>query len=176
MSLYVDGYLNMLNYNGDIKILGRLNQEIVNILGPVGNLSADKVLSYIPVIGITTAALFDSLNAPVDENELKTIPELTPKANNKAFKVIIKGNTMSANAVKSFQWLATQEELSNTENKLDQQQIVKPAYSKEELEQIKTNVQTQVEDKLNKVIEKNETLQKIKSFNDFLKTNSTQQE
>lgn len=171
MSLYVDGYLNMLNYNGDIKILGKLNQEIVNILGPITNLSVENILSYIPKIGNNASILFQSLNTPIDSNELKNIPSLTPEANNKAFKVLIKGNTMSAGAIKSFQWLSSEEDINSTENSLEP---TSQPTSKEAYEQLKTTVQQQTEQKINEAIENNETLKKIKNFSDFLKNSNTQ--
>ena len=55
MSSYVTGKLNMLNNSADIIILGRLSGEVIKFLGPLGELSVDKVLSYIPGVGEISA-------------------------------------------------------------------------------------------------------------------------
>ncbi len=168
MALNITGYLNMINYNGDIKILGRLNQEIVNLLGPLGNISVDKIIGYIPKIGDTAANLFKTFNIQATEKDLANIPSLTPNANSKTFKVLIKGNTMSANAVKSFQWLSAEEAINSAETSIEKQFAI--STSKDELlEQVKTNVQTQTQQKINEAVDNNETLKTIKTFGDILK-------
>ena len=99
---------------------------------------------------------------------MANIPSLTPNANSKTFKVLIKGNTMSANAVKSFQWLSTEEAINSAETSIEKQFAI--STSKDELlEQVKTNVQTQTQQKINEAVDNNETLKTIKTFGDILK-------
>ena len=181
MALKVTGFLNMLNYNGKIQIKGRLNQEMVNILGPLSDISVDKVLAFIPKVGVTASAMFNSLNTKASDSEMANIPKLTPDANSKTFKVVMEGNLMTPNAVKSFQWLASEEVLDSTEasisNELNTPDVTNT------VNQATTKIQTQTQEKIiqaqekiNQTVENNATLKKIKTFGEFLKTTQSEQQ
>lgn len=108
MSLYITGRYYLLNHTANLIILGRISDDVVRILGPIGEFSMDKVISSIPKIGEITAFFANQFTTnPIYENTSQ-IPYLTPKTElpTKEFKVIIDGDTQSQNSVKSFKWLA----------------------------------------------------------------------
>lgn len=108
MSLYITGRYYLLGHTANLIILGRISDDVVRVLGPIGEFSMDKVISYIPKIGEITAFFASQFTTnPVYENTSQ-IPYLTPKTEfpTKEFKVIIDGDTKAQNSVKSFKWLA----------------------------------------------------------------------
>lgn len=109
MSMYVTGRFNMLNNSANLTVLGRLSDDVVRILGPLGELSMDKMLSYIPKVGAITSALINQMTTNPDYENTSLIPPLTPQTSmpTKNFKVIINGGVDSQSSVKSFKWLST---------------------------------------------------------------------
>ncbi len=107
MSYYVKGKYNILNATTNVIILGRLSSDVVALLGPIGDLSIDKLTSYIPKFGTLTAVIIKSMTtSPGDEN-VSAIPPLA--GNNKYhkdFKVVFNGGVESKSSVKSFKWLS----------------------------------------------------------------------
>ena len=107
ISYFVSGKYNLINGTANVIILGRLNNSIVKLLGPLGELSADKILSYIPVLGNATKVLAETLTADPDKERVSEIPELTDTSSgHKAFKVDYNGGLESTSSVKSFKWLS----------------------------------------------------------------------
>lgn len=108
MSMYINGRFNLLNGNADLKILGRLSGDVVKVLGPLGELSVDKVLSYIPAVGEITSSLINQFTTPPQAEDTSIIPSLTRETTSapKEFKVIIQGPVDKQTSVKSFKWLA----------------------------------------------------------------------
>lgn len=108
MSMYITGRFNLLNNTANLVILGRISNDVVRILGPLGDLSMDKMLLSIPKIGTITSILLNQVTTnPVYEN-VSMIPPLTPKTEmpTKEFKVILDGGIDSQSSVKSFKWLS----------------------------------------------------------------------
>lgn len=158
MALLLDGKLNMLNSNGDIKIYGRLNQKLTSLLGPLADMSLDKILNYIPKFGSVLSGMLKAFNAVAPDNTINNIPQLTPKASSKTFKVVIDGNTMNPSSVKSFQWLNTEEAQEKTEESLSSQLQIKIPKTKEEIiEQVKEIPQI-------KQLQENETVKTLQNF------------
>ncbi|MBE7712889.1 MAG: hypothetical protein E7Z87_04015 [Cyanobacteria bacterium SIG26] len=108
MAYYVNGTFNILPNTANMIILGRLDSKVVSLLGPLGELSAEKLLSYIPKFGSMTANMLNQLTTnPANEN-LSLIPALSSGSTNyKDFKVIFNGSVTSASSMKSFKWLST---------------------------------------------------------------------
>lgn len=108
MSLYVNGSYNLLNNNIRATMLGRLSNDVVEVLGPVGEFSFNKLLSYMPKLGSISAGIVNQMTTnPYGEN-VSMLPDLTPKQSGatKEFKVILNGNVESTKAIKSFKWLS----------------------------------------------------------------------
>ena len=89
-------------------ILGRLSDDVVGILGPIGDFSVNKAFSSIPKIGIITNSLLQQITTNPQYENTSMIPDLTPKTElpTKQFKVIIDGKADAQNSVKSFKWLS----------------------------------------------------------------------
>lgn len=109
MSLYLTGSYNLLNNNIKATMLGRVSNDVVEVLGPVGEFSFSKLLSYMPKFGSITAGLVNQMTTNPYAENLSMLPALTPNQNNhtKEFKVILNGSVDSTKAIKSFKWLST---------------------------------------------------------------------
>lgn len=108
MSLYLTGRYYIPENTASLVILGRIADDVVRILGPIGEFSMDKVITSIPKLGqITTFVANQFATNPTFENTSQ-IPDLTPKTEFKTreFKVIIDGEIQKQSSVKSFKWLA----------------------------------------------------------------------
>ena len=117
IAYYVTGKYNIINGSANVVILGRLNNKVVKLLGPLGELSAEKILSYIPKLGDLTKALAMDLTADPDREKTSEIPQLTETTSgHKDFKVEYNGGLESTSSVKSFKWL-TKSDTSELEQK-----------------------------------------------------------
>lgn len=108
MSLYITGRCYLPDNTANLTILGRISDDVVNILGPIGELSMDKVISYIPKIGEITAFFASQFTVNPDYENTSMIPYLTPKTElpTKEFKVVIDGEVQKQSSVKSFKWIS----------------------------------------------------------------------
>lgn len=123
MAYYITGKYNLLNGTTNVIVLGRLDEKVVSILGPLGDLSVDKLTSYLPKFGALTAVLVDSMTTDPAKENTANIPALSSGSTNyKDFKVEYNGGIDSSSAVKSFKWLSNcdtsaidlKQEFSNT--------------------------------------------------------------
>ena len=107
MAYYITGKYNLLNGTTNVIVLGRLDEKVVSILGPLGDLSVDKLTSYLPKFGALTAVLVDSMTTDPAKENTANIPALSSGSTNyKDFKVEYNGGIDSSSAVKSFKWLS----------------------------------------------------------------------
>jgi len=107
MSYYITGRYNLLNATTNVVILGRLDSKVVALLGPLGDLSVDKLTSYIPKFGALTAVLIDSMTTDPQKENTALIPALSSESDDyKDFKVEFNGGLESSSSVKSFKWLS----------------------------------------------------------------------
>lgn len=109
MSLYMTGRYNLLYNTANLIILGRISDDVVRILGPIGEFSVNKAVSSIPKVGGITSSLINQVSTSPYYENTSEIPYLTPKTEfkTKEFKVIIDGEVQKQSSVKSFKWLAT---------------------------------------------------------------------
>lgn len=106
LAYFVYGKLHLVNMSTNVTILGRLDQSVVALLGPVGELSADKLLSAIPKFGTLTASIANALTTNPRGERVSEIPALSNSSElYKDFKVIFNGGLESSNSIKSFKWL-----------------------------------------------------------------------
>jgi hypothetical protein len=106
LAYFVYGKLHLVNMSTNLTLLGRLDQSVVSLLGPVGELSADKLLSAIPKFGTLTASIANALTTNPKGERVSEIPALSNGSKAyKDFKVIFNGGIESSNSIKSFKWL-----------------------------------------------------------------------
>ena len=106
LAYFVYGKLHLVNMSTNVTVLGRLDQSVVALLGPVGELSADKLLSAIPKFGTLTASIANALTTNPKGERVSEIPALSNGSTSyKDFKVIFNGGLESTSSMKSFKWL-----------------------------------------------------------------------
>lgn len=106
LAYFVYGKLQLINMSTNLTILGRLDQSVVALLGPVGELSADKLLSAIPKFGALTASIVKNLTTDPKRERISEIPKLSNGSESyKDFKVVFNGGIDSTSSIKSFKWL-----------------------------------------------------------------------
>ena len=117
LAYYITGKYNLLNGTTNVVVLGRMDAQLVAKLGPLGQLSANKLLSYIPKFGAATAKVVEALTTNPKGENTEAIPALTSGSTSyEDFKVVFNGGLESKNSVKSFKWLTTVD-MSAIENK-----------------------------------------------------------
>lgn len=106
LAYYVTGRYNLVNGTTNVTVLGRLDSSVVALLGPIGDLSADKILSAIPKLGSFTSALAKNLTTDPAQEKISEIPALSGESKgHKDFKVLFNGGLESTSSIKSFKWL-----------------------------------------------------------------------
>lgn len=156
IAYFVEGKYNLINGMADVTVLGRLDGAIVKLLGPVGELSAEKILSFIPKLGELTALYANSMTTDPDKERVKDIPALTTNTEiYKDFKVDFKGGIESIGSVKSFKWLS----------KVDTSAIEQMSI-KDTVKSFKTNVNTDINSTVNTV---KDTINTVKEQREQLK-------
>lgn len=131
MSYYITGKYNLLNGTANLIILGRLSAEVVGVLGPLGDLSVNKLTSYIPKFGALTGNLINAFTTNPKGENISAIPALSNgNKNYKDFKVVFNGGLESKSSVKSFKWLS----------ECDMSEVETPTL-KEQLENTKKSIQ-----------------------------------
>ncbi len=106
LSLYISGKLDMLTNNADVQVLGRLSKKVSGLLGPVGSISINQFIDYMPGLGFLPAT-------PGRKGVIELIPGLSKipgleLANDRKFRrfaVQINGDLYNQESVKSFRWI-----------------------------------------------------------------------
>ena len=155
LAYFVYGKLHLINMSTNLTILGRLDQTVVALLGPVGELSADKLLSAIPKFGVLTASIVKNLTTDPKGERISEIPKLSNGSESyKDFKVVFNGGIDSTSSIKSFKWL-TQVDTSALESQMNVVDTFK-------------NITTSVGDDIGNVINS------VKNQKDMLKNTATE--
>lgn len=161
MSYYVTGTYNILPNTANLIILGRLDAKIVSMLGVVGDLSVDKLLSSIPKLGSLTSTIWKNLTSDSKNDDVSKIPALSGGSTSyKDFKVAYSGTVGAASSVKYFKWLSStietksdisiKQDLKNVKNAVKENVKTKVDTAKSDAETIKTNVNNVVQTQKNK--------------------------
>lgn len=96
MSLYINGKYDIENSDADVKIYGKLGKNIDNLIGAVGNLSANTILNIIP----------RTKEKSIYENDIKRIPEIEYKNQDvRIFRATVEGDINASKSASSFKWL-----------------------------------------------------------------------
>ncbi len=183
MSYYVTGTYNILPNSANLIILGRLEAKVVSLLGPLGDLSAEKLLSFIPKFGTMTSNMLKQLTAdPANEN-VALIPALTGgSATYKDFKVVFNGPVESSASVRSFKWLSTcdttemnlKQELENAKDAVKTNVTNRIEEAKTNVQNVKTNVNNIIETQKNKAQEVKNNFEQSKAEFQAAKENAKQ--
>ncbi|MGN0018652.1 MAG: AsmA-like C-terminal region-containing protein [Candidatus Gastranaerophilaceae bacterium] len=150
MSMYIKGKYNILNNNANLIILGRVSDEVVSVLGPIGSFSVNSLIASIPKIGQVTASLINQITTNPNGENISNLPELTPyQANTKIYKAAIDGSVESTSSVKYFKWLATPKVDSQTQTTTTSKQNT----AQDTIQQAIDNAKNQIQNSVNKVLD-----------------------
>lgn len=148
MSTYMKGKINILNNFADLIILGRLSNEVVEVLGPIGKFSVNGLIASIPKIGKVTSSLIDNITTNPSGENLNMLPDLTPaQENTKEFKASIYGSIESMDSVKYFKWLASPKEDTETSPVISDE-------TKQKTQNLLNDVKNKTQGAVNKIITK----------------------
>ena len=183
MSYYVHGTYYILPNSANLVILGRLDTKVVSCLGPLGELSAEKLLSYIPKFGAMTANILKQITSDPTNENTAMIPDLTTESKAfKDFKVIFNGPVESSSSVRNFKWLSTcdttkmnvKKDLENAKDAVKTNINNRVENAKNTAQNVKTNVNHIVETQKNKVEEAKKDLAQTKADIEKAKENREQ--
>lgn len=128
-SLYIKGRFYPVNNNAFILISGRVSDDIVTALGPIGNISNQNSFSK---AGSVASAFISDLTTTADVEDIENVPELTVKTNFKTqeFKVLIKGDIERETSVKTFKWIKrdTTSNLQSSQNASTKEKQILPSF------------------------------------------------
>lgn len=183
MAYYVKGTYSIIPNTANIVILGRLDSKVVSCLGVLGDLSADKLLSYIPKFGAMTSKILKQLTADPSTENTALIPALTTGAKEyKDFKVLFNGPVESASSVKNFKWLSTcdtssidlSKDIQNAKDAVKTNINERVENAKTNAQNIKNNVNTIIETQKNRVENAKQEFEQTKQDIQQIKENSKQ--
>ncbi len=183
MSYYVNGVYNILPNTANLIILGRLDAKVVSCLGVLGDLSAEKLLSYIPKLGTMTSNILNQLTSDPASENTELIPALSSGSTSyKDFKVVFNGSVESSSSVKSFKWLSkcdtskmnVKEELENATEAVKTNITERVEAAKTNAQNVKTNVNTLIETQKTKAQEAKQEFEQTKADIQKAKENSKQ--
>jgi len=112
LSLYMTGYINTISLDSSLNVFGRMSEEVVDVLGPIGDFSIQDAIKKVSFLNSLTQYTVSLLEANISETQRKQIPPLTiPGAKSQEFSSRIDGNLTKPSSVKSFRWIRTGAEL-----------------------------------------------------------------
>lgn len=161
MSYYSTGTYYILQNTANLVILGRLDSKVVSVLGVVGDLSVEKLLSSIPKLGTMTASVWKQLTSNPNTEDISKIPALSSGSTSyKDFKVSYSGVVGATTSVRYFKWLAStvetsdvnlKQDLKNAKNAVKENVKTKVENTKSDVTTVKNNVNNIVQTQKNKV-------------------------
>jgi hypothetical protein len=105
LSLFLSGDIDMVTNNAKVTILGNMSKKVSGLLGPIGSVSINTFIDFIPGIGFLPSNPDSSLINFIPG--ISRIPGLGLGGSKKTrrFEVKINGNLYDPRSVKSFRWL-----------------------------------------------------------------------
>ena len=104
LSLYLSGDIDMITNYTDVKILGKLSKKVTGLLGPLGSLSLNTFIDFVPSKGFIPSRPDKGLIELIPG--LSEIPVLGLKGGEyRLFAVNIQGNFYDTGSVKRFRWI-----------------------------------------------------------------------
>lgn len=106
MSLYITGKMNLVHNYADVKIYGRISEEIERTLGDLSKPVPETIMSESSETSLGNL-FYNDYNTRVPTAILKAIPSLNPYSglSSRPFEVVITGNPDNVKSVKSFKWI-----------------------------------------------------------------------
>ncbi|MDD3012539.1 MAG: AsmA-like C-terminal region-containing protein [Candidatus Gastranaerophilales bacterium] len=105
LSLFLSGDIDMVTNNANVTILGNMSKKVSGLLGPIGSVSINTFIDFIPGIGFLPSTPDTGLINLIPG--ISRIPGLGLGGSKKVrrFAVKIDGNLYDPKSVKSFRWL-----------------------------------------------------------------------
>jgi len=105
LSLFLSGDIDMITNNANVTILGNMSKKVSGLLGPLGSVSINTFIDFIPGIGFLPSTPDTGLINLIPG--ISRIPGLGLGGDKKVrrFAVKIDGNLYDPKSVKSFRWL-----------------------------------------------------------------------
>lgn len=127
LCVLINGKMNLLTNKIDSTVRARLASSVSDSLGPIAMLNPVNLVKSTPGLNIASAKLFSAFSQVVDEKEYKEIPDFSKSHSDEyatKFQVLLNGDVAKPlTLVKSFKWLALQEDIDKAQE--FQQQLVK---------------------------------------------------
>ena len=115
LCILIKGDMDLLNNILDTKVRVRLASTVSDMLGPLTLANPINLVKNTPGLNIATAKLFTFFTQVVAENEYKEIPDFSAKHSDKnatKFQIVLSGDVNKPlKLVKSFKWLALQDDM-----------------------------------------------------------------
>lgn len=105
LSLLIKGSSRLVDGNADMMVYGKMSQDVSGILGPIGKLSLEQIVRYIPGVGYVPGV-------PNSRGIITMIPGVGfvpgfggPAKDINRFKVQIKGPLAEQSSIHNFEWV-----------------------------------------------------------------------
>ena len=117
LSLHIFGDFDILRNYADMKVRARMASLISNLLGPIGAINPANLINSAASLNIVTAKAFSIFCEMIPEDEMSEIPSFANSYVDNAatkFQLVVRGDAAKPlTLVKSFKWLATENEYQN---------------------------------------------------------------
>jgi len=109
------GKFNLLNNLADMKVRSRLASDVSDMLGPISVINPINLVKNTPGLNVVLAKSFSIFCETVTPDEMELIPDFAKKhsdTNSTKFQIVLRGDVNKPfTLVKSFKWLATQDDM-----------------------------------------------------------------
>jgi len=115
LALNLFGKFNLLNNLADMKVRSRLASDVSDMLGPISVINPINLVKNTPGLNVVLAKSFSIFCETVTPDEMELIPDFAKKhsdTNSTKFQIVLRGDVNKPfTLVKSFKWLATQDDM-----------------------------------------------------------------
>ena len=115
LCILINGDMNLLTNELDSKVRVRLASAVSDMLGPIAMANPVNLVKNTPGLNVASSKLFSVFSQVVTPEEYKEIPDFAKDhsdANATKFQIVLDGNVAKPlSLVKSFKWLALQEDM-----------------------------------------------------------------
>ena len=115
LCILINGDMNLLTNEIDSKVRVRLASAVSDMLGPIAMANPVNLVKNTPGLNVASSKLFSVFSQVVTPEEYKEIPDFAKDhsdANATKFQIVLDGNVAKPlSLVKSFKWLALQEDM-----------------------------------------------------------------
>ena len=119
LALHLFGDFNILKNTVDMKVRAKMSSVVSNLLGPIGMINPANLMSSAMGMNVVTAKAFSVFCETLTPEASKTLPSFENKyVDNSAmkFQLVVRGDVAKPlSLVKSFKWLATQDEINKAQ-------------------------------------------------------------